>query len=100
MINIQNFKINVTRKGTSIVNTIPLNIDIIAYSFPTNLVIMGSVVSIDVAPPEAIGAIFPKYFENKGVSNNVIISLEIFDIKAITPSTSPLIWLINMLDKL
>ena len=41
---------------------IPLNTDIIAYSFPTNLVMIGSVVSIDVAPPEAIGAILPKYF--------------------------------------
>ncbi len=54
---------------------------------------MGSVVSIEVAPQEAIGANLPKYFAKKGVSSKVIISRRILDNKAITPSTFPLIWL-------
>ena len=89
-----------TKNGTSIVKTIPLKTDIIAYSFPTNFVMMGSVVSIEVAPPDAIGASLPKYFTNKGVINNVAISRDIFDIKATTPSASPLIFVIKILDKL
>ncbi len=99
-VSIQNFKINVTAKGTSIVKSIPLNTEMTAYSFPTNFVMIGRVVSIDVAPPAAIGAIFPKYFASIGVMSRVMISREIFDIKATTPSASPLIWLINILERL
>ena len=90
----------VTIKGTRIVNTIPLKTAIIAYSFPTNFVIIGKVVSIAVAPPEAIGASFPKYFSSIGVANKVITSLSILDSKAITPKTLPLSCVIKMLDKL
>ena len=88
------------KKGTKIVKTIPLNTEIIAYSEPMYFVITGSVVSIAVAPPEAIGASFPKHLSIKGVANKVITSLKILDKSAITPKTLPLSWVINMLDKL
>ena len=48
-----------------------------AYSFPTLFTIIGSVVSIDVAPPDAIGANFPKYLAKNGATKRVIISLKI-----------------------
>ena len=95
-----NSRINVTKNGTKMVKQIPLNTEIIPHSFPENFTIIGRVVSIEVAPPEAIPANFPKYFTNNGVQRSVIISRIMFDSKAITPKVSPLIWLIKMLDKL
>ena len=91
---------NVTRNGTSTVKIMPLKTEIMAYSLPENLVIIGSVVSIAVAPPEAIGAILPKNFTKIGVINKVIISLKIFEIRATTPRASPLSLLINILERL
>ena len=84
--------INVMRKGTSTVRTTPLNIDTTAYSFPEYRAIMGSDVSMDVAPPEAMGASLPKYFTRSGVAMRVNISLEIFESRAITPRVSFLIF--------
>ena len=40
---------------------------------------MGNVVSIEVAPAEAIGAILPKYFAITGANNKVIDSLITFE---------------------
>ena len=72
--------------------------DAIANSFPEYWVIIGNVVSIDVAPPTDIGASFPKYFTNNGASNKAESSLMILDIKAITPSSAPLVSDIIILD--
>ena len=87
-------------KGTEMVRMIPLNSDIIRYSLPEYFIITGSVVSIEVAPPLAIGAIFPKYFTITGVRTKVSISLVTLESSAITaislPENSP----IRMLDKL
>ena len=79
---------NVTNTGTRIVSTMPLKREIIAYSLPENLLITGKVVSIDVAPPEAIPASLPKYFTSQGVIRSVKISREMFDSKATRPSVS------------
>lgn len=46
------------------------------------------VVSIAVAPPEAIPASFPKYRTKKGVAKSVITSRMILDRSAITPNVS------------
>lgn len=88
------------KRGASIVRTMPLKTDIIAYSLPVNLVMIGNVVSIDVAPPEAIGARFPQYLANTGVINMVVISRMILERSAITPNVSPLICAIKILDRL
>lgn len=48
-------------KGTEIVSSIPFNSAIIKYSLPETLTITGRVVSIEVAPPLMIGAIFPNW---------------------------------------
>src|SRR5665647_3970506 len=71
--------IKVTRNGTSIVSTIPLKTAIMAYDFPEYLLMTGNVVSIAVAPPEAIPARFPKYLTRIGVANSVATSLKMFD---------------------
>ena len=92
--------INTIRIGTNIVRTIPLKTDIITNSFPEDLVIIGNVVSIEVAPAEAIGVILPKYFANNGEANNVIISLNTLTRRAIIPNFSPRNSVINILDKL
>jgi len=82
------------------VRTVPLKTAITPYSTPENFVITGKVVSIEVAPPEAIGASFPKYFAKSGVSNKVVTSRIIFERSAITPRTLPAIFVMKMLDKL
>lgn len=51
---------------------------------------MGSVVSMEVAPPAAIGANTPKNLMSSGASNKVMISLTMFDSKAIVPNSAPL----------
>lgn len=81
-------------------STIPLNTDINANSFPENLVTTGSVVSIEVAPPDAIGASLPKYLTMSGANSNVATSLVIFEINAITPNFSPAYSEINTLERL
>ena len=76
------------------VSTIPLNIAVRAYSLPANLMWIGSVVSIEVAPPAAIEESLPKYFTNMGARSMVPNSLIILDKRAVAPSVSPLIWVI------
>ena len=61
---------------------------------------MGKVVSIDVAPPDDIGASFPKYLAKIGVKSNVIISRAMLDSNAITPNFSPEISVIKTLERL
>lgn len=95
-----NYRINGTRNGTSNVNTNPLKTEKAAYSTPIDLVIIGSVVSIEVAPPAEMGASFPKTRAKSGENTKVNISRMIFDNKAITPNVSPAISFISTLDKL
>ena len=51
---------------------------------------MGSVVSIVVAPPEDMGASRPKIRTNKGAPSKVITSRMMFAISAIVPNSGPL----------
>jgi hypothetical protein len=44
---------------------------------------------MEVAPPQAMGASFPKYLANNGVNSKVNISLLIFDNNAIIPTAFP-----------
>ena len=87
-------------KGTEMVRMIPLNSDIMRYSLPEYFTITGSVVSIEVAPPLVIGAIFPKYLTITGVRIKVSISRVTLESNAITaillPENSP----IKMLERL
>ena len=59
---------------------------------------MGSVVSIVVAPPADIGAKFPNQRTSSGAHNKVMISRMMFDNKAIVPSSGPLYSVMKMLD--
>ena len=76
-------------------------------SFPAYWVIMGSVVSIVVAPPAQIGASRPKYFTNRGVPINVATSRMMLAIRDIVPNSvaawipisGVLSWVIRMDDK-
>ena len=86
--------------GTRMDKTTPLKMDSNVYSLPENRTTAGRVVSIEVAPPEAMGASFPKYLTMNGAINSVSISLEMFATRAITPSLSPANSEIKTLDKL
>ena len=77
---------SVTRKGTEKSTNIPWKIETNASSLPQTVVITGSVESMDVAPPEAIGANLPNTLHNSGANNSTITSLMILDIRAIVPS--------------
>jgi len=76
-------------RGTRTVRTIPLKTAIKAYSFPEYFTITGKVVSMEVAPPQTMGASLPKYLANNGVNSKVKISLLIFDNNAIIPTAFP-----------
>ena len=76
-------------KGTNIVKTKPLNIDIAAYSSPELLTTEGNVVSIDVAPPETIGASLPNILTKIGEKIIVNDSLKMLEINANKPSVYP-----------
>ena len=88
-----------TRKGTLKSTTNPWNIAIITYSLPENRVITGKVVSIVVAPPEQIGANFPKQRTRTAAPNKAMISRIILVVKAIVPNSAPLYSVIKILDK-
>ena len=55
----------------------------IVYSPPANLVIMGNVVSMEVAPPEEMADNLPVVLIRRGIHIKVKISLTMFDKRAI-----------------
>ena len=59
---------------------------------------MGSVVSIVVAPPEDIGASGPNHFAISGVISSVIISRMILVSRAMVPSSAPRYSVMKILD--
>lgn len=59
---------------------------------------MGSVVSIVVAPPAEIGARLPNQRTSNGAPNKVKISRVIFESNAIVPNSGPLYSVMNILD--
>lgn len=76
----------------------PWNIEMTKNSLPENFNIIGSVVSIVVAPPTEIGASFPKYLTKNGAKSSAVISRIIFESNAIVPSSAPLYSVIKILD--
>ena len=75
----------------------PLIIEIKPAVFEVNLIIIGKVVSIEVAPPDAIGNKW-FFFEMRGVMIIVRVSLNMFDRNAIVPRLVPTIWVKIMLE--
>ena len=59
---------------------------------------IGSVVSIVVAPPEEMGARLPNQRTISGAQIRVMISLAIFDNKATVPNSAPLYSVMNILE--
>ncbi len=60
---------------------------------------IGSVVSIVVAPPAEIGDRFPNHLTIRGARSRVIISRLILDNRAIVPSSAPLYSVMKMLER-
>ena len=89
---------SVTRNGTLKSTTNPWNMDRIVKDSPEHLVIIGNVVSIEVAPPAEIGASFPNHFTIRGAPSSVMISHIMLANRAIVPISVPLYWVTNMLD--
>ena len=58
---------------------------------------IGSVVSIVVAPPTEIGASLPKYFTSKGAPSKAVISRMILESNAIVPNSGPLYSVMNIM---
>ena len=97
---IMNYKLQnkVTRKGTLKSTAKPWTMERITYSSPEQRAIIGSVVSIEVAPPAEIGASFPNQRTISGAPRRVMISLMMLASKATVPNSVPLYSFMNMLD--
>ena len=70
----------------------------ITNSFPEHRVMIGSVVSIVVAPPTEIGASFPQYFTNNGAHSKAMISRMLLASNAIVPNSGPLYSVLKQLE--
>ena len=60
---------------------------------------IGSVVSMEVAPAAAMGAKRPKKRTKTGATNSAITSLIILDKSAMVPASAPLYSVIKMLER-
>lgn len=89
---------NVTKKGTVKSTINPWKIETMAKSFPIFRVMIGRVVSIEVAPPDEIGARLPNQRTMSGVKSSVLISRNILDNNAMVPNSAPLHLVMNILD--
>ena len=65
---------------------------------PEARVMMGSVVSMVVAPPTLMGASLPKYLASRGAHSRVRISRQILASRAMVPSSAPRYSVMKMLD--
>lgn len=88
----------VTRNGTEESTQNPWKMETMINFSPDALVMMGSVVSIEVAPPTLIGANLPKYLASSGAQSRVSISLQILASRAMVPSSGPRYSVIKMLE--
>lgn len=70
--------------------------EITEYWGPVAWVMIGRVVSIDVAPPTEMEANGPKYLAIHGANKSVITSRMILARRAIVPNSAPLICVMNM----
>ena len=86
-----------TKNGTVKSTTNPWKIETIAKSCPQDLMMIGNVVSIVVAPPAEIGASRPKTVDIQGARSNVAISRMMLLRRAMVPSSGPLYSVMKML---
>lgn len=89
----------VTRNGTLKSMQKPWTTEIVARSLPLQRVIIGKVVSMDVAPPTLIGASGPNHFASSGEASSVSISRIILASRATVPKAAPRYSDIKMLDR-
>lgn len=89
----------VTRKGTLKSTTNPWKMETTTNCWPLHCVMIGKVVSMVVAPPDAIGARFPNHLTNKGAASRVKISRVIFDSNAMVPNSAPLYSVMKILER-
>lgn len=90
---------NDTRKGTEKSTMKPWNRDSTTYCLPHDWTMIGSVVSIVVAPPAEIGAKGPHILAKSGDNSRVIISLTMLARSAIVPNSAPRYCVMKMLDR-
>ena len=84
--------------GTEKSTTMPWKMAITANCCPDTCVMMGSVVSMDVAPAAEMGANLPKYLAMSGASVRVSTSLDMLASRAMVPSSAPLYSVMIMLE--
>ena len=89
---------NVTKKGTEKSTRKPWNSEIKTNLSPLHRVMMGSVVSMVVAPPAEMGANGPKNLTRSGAPSNVKISRMILASRATVPNSGPRYSVMRMLD--
>lgn len=88
----------VTKNGTLKSTTNPWNMETTTNCCPAVRVIIGSVVSIVVAPPAEMGAKLPNQRTSNGAANKVSISRLILASSAMVPSSAPLYSVMKMLE--
>ena len=89
---------NVTKNGTLKSTTNPWKMETTTNCCPAVRVMMGSVVSIVVAPPAEMGARFPNHRTSNGAASSVRISRLILASRAMVPSSAPLYSVMKMLE--
>ena len=89
---------NVTRNGTLKSTTNPWKMETTTNCCPAVRVMMGSVVSIVVAPPAEIGARFPNQRTSSGAASSVSISRVMLASRAMVPNSAPLYSVMKILE--
>lgn len=89
----------VTKKGTVKSVIKPWAMEITVNCLPDTCVMIGSVVSMVVAPPAEIGANGPNHLRKIGAPSSVMISRMMLANRAMVPNSTPRISVIKMLDR-
>jgi hypothetical protein len=89
---------NVTKNGTLKSTTNPWKMETTTNCCPAVRVMMGSVVSIVVAPPAEMGARFPNHRTSNGAASSVRISRLILASRAMVPNSAPLYSVMKILE--
>ena len=90
---------NVTRNGIEKSRMKPWKIETAEYCSPDDAMIIGKVVSMEVTPPDEIGARGPKTLARTGDRSKVAISRIILASNAIVPSSAPLYSVMKILER-
>ena len=89
----------VTRKGTEKSTQKPWKIETTTKSSPDERVMIGSVVSMVVAPPMVMGASLPNHRASSGAQRRVSTSRMMLASRATVPSSAPLYSVMKILDR-